>query len=399
MKNPATKLAFAALLATALPLSAAFAQGSQPIRIGSLMPMTGPASGVGVTHTIGSGMAVKEINAAGGIMGRQIQIITADDQGDPTQAVSEAKRLVFQEKVDLLLGPLLSGLVIATAPVLTEAKIASIHSGASTAITTQLLPYGFSMFTSVDEQAKSMVNYAANAKVKSAAILTDNGALSKAVHEPMREGLKARGITLTGLQEHDMRSTDITPQILALRRTNPDIILYIVTTGEDAGLAVKTLNDIGWDVPIVSPTFSNVTGPVLKIAGPDVFKGGKVIGQTYKTYTYCPGDAVGGSAFAKFLAKLKTAEPVNYERIGLLNVSWLYDGVYIYKAAIEGTKSTEGPKVAAWIEDNVAKLNDRISGRLAASKTSHFLIGADALEMVSRSDVRREDGMVQRAGC
>ncbi len=390
-----------AATAAALALLAGTASAQAPVlKIGAPMPITGPAAAIGFTHQLGSAMAIREINAAGGIMGRQVQLLIADDQGDPTQSVNEVKRLIHQEKVELMLGPIISHLVLAAAPILTEANVATIHTGGAATITPHVLPYGFSMFTSTDQQIKSMVRYAAEvAKVKSAAILTDTSAISKAAHEPLRAELKARGITITGVQEHEARAPDLTPQILGLRRGNPDIILFLTVTGEDAGLAVKTLKDIGWNVPIVSPTFANVTPVVLKIAGPDAFKGGNVIGQTYKTFTYCPSDPVGTSPFAQFLARLKAAEPAQFDRIATTTVSWLYDGAFILKAAVEGAKSTEGAKVAAWIEGNASTIPNRISGNVSASKTQHFLISAESLELVSRADERRQDGMVLRAGC
>lgn len=386
--------------AAAFALLAGAASAQAPLKIGAVMPITGPAAAIGFTHQLGSSMAIKEINASGGIMGRQVQLLIADDQGDPTQSVNEVKRLILQEKVELMLGPIISHLVLAAAPILTEAKVANIHTGGAATITPQVLPYGFSMFTSTDQQIKSMVRYAAEvAKVKSAAILTDTSAISKAAHEPLRAELAARNIRITGVQEHEARTPDLTPQILGLRRGNPEIVLFLTVTGEDAGLAVKTLKDVGWDVPIVSPTFANVTPVVLKVAGPDAFKSGKVIGQTYKTFTYCPGDPVGASPFAKFLEKLKAAEPAQYDRIATTTVSWLYDGAFILKAAVEATKGTDGVKIAQWIEGNAGTIRGRISGDVSASRTQHFLISADSLELVSRSDERRADGLVRRAGC
>jgi ABC-type branched-subunit amino acid transport system substrate-binding protein len=372
----------------------------EPIRFGGLFSMTGGAALSGQVNQMSAKLGIDEINEAGGILGRKITFIQADDQTDPTQAVSEMRRLISQEKIQLAVGPLISQFVIATAPLLTEAKIASMHTGASAAITPQILPYGFSMFASSDAQGKAMVRYAIETrKAKSAAILTDNGALSKAAQGAMKEALAARQIPLTGLQEHEFRTTDLTPQLLSLRQGNPDIILLITVSGADAGLVLKTLNDIGWKVPVISPTLSNVVPEVLTVAGPDAFKSGNAIGVTYKAFTYCPGDNSDQSPYAKLVAKVKALQPQQFDHIPLATVSWLHDGVYLLKAAAEATKSLEGPAIAQWIEDNARTLKGLPTGELSASKTNHFLIGDNALEPVEHPDVRSPAFLIQRAGC
>src|SRR5271166_6511436 len=93
-------LAAAALLLT----STAFAQ-TAPIKVGIFMSMTGPSAASSAANRFGADLAIQEINAAGGIQHRQLVAVYGDDQADPTIGVGEIKRLVFQEKVDIVVGP------------------------------------------------------------------------------------------------------------------------------------------------------------------------------------------------------------------------------------------------------------------------------------------------------
>src|ERR1700722_10072766 len=91
-----------------------------PIRLGEFLDITGGGATAAETTKFALDIAVADINAAGGIAGRQIVAITADTQTDPTVGVGEITRLVQQEKVDIIIGPLISQVALASLPVATE---------------------------------------------------------------------------------------------------------------------------------------------------------------------------------------------------------------------------------------------------------------------------------------
>ena len=166
--------ALAAATATA-SLPAAAQSGGEPVRLGALLSVTGnPANGL--TAQTGYKMAVDEINAAGGILGRKVEMIVADDANDPTQAVTSVKRLISRDRIQIMVGPMVSQSTLAVAPVLTEARVANVSVSGSSAITAKVAPYHFSLFTSIQGVAMASVEHAQkNLKAKSIAILTDTG--------------------------------------------------------------------------------------------------------------------------------------------------------------------------------------------------------------------------------
>jgi ABC-type branched-subunit amino acid transport system substrate-binding protein len=287
--------------------------------------------------------------------------------------------------------------LIAAAPVLNEAKIASIGSTGSEQITPQLAPYYFSALVNAEAQAKAMTTQAADVlKAKSAAILSDSGAQAKSFVESIKKEMAARNLKLTGVQEYQYRATDMTPQLLALKRGNPDTLLLFTSSGEDAGNAVKSLAELGWKVRVTGNYSVATFAPTaVKIAGKEAFK--DVTGTNYRAFTFCPGGER-PKAFLDFVAKARAYKPEVAARLSMAFASLLYESAYLMKAAVEASGGkTDGPTVAAWIEENARNYKGML-GKLSASKTSHFLIGVEALATVYPD--RLEDGVIQqRYGC
>ena len=394
MKRRSLPAALAAALLLA-PL-AAVAQ-PKPIKIGFFFDLTGGGATASEAAQFGASLAVSEINAAGGIGGRKVEYVIADTQTDATIGVGEIKRLVLQEKVDIVLGPLISQVLIAAAPVLNEAKIASIGSTGSELITPALAPYYFSALVNAEAQAKAMVAQSIDGlKAKSVAILSDNGAQAKSFVDSIKKELGARNLRITGTQEYAYRATDMTPQLLALRRGNPDTLLLFTSNGEDAGNALKSLDEVGWKVKVTGNySVAAFAAVAVGVAGKEAFE--NVTGTNYRAFTYCDGGAK-PQAYLDFVAKAKAFKPAEAARLSMPFASLMYEGTYLMKAAIEASGGkTDGPTIAAWIEAN-AKSYNGVLGALAATKDSHFLIGVDSLTAVHPARFG-EGGIQQRLGC
>src|SRR5450759_2102896 len=126
-----TAAAIAAGLGLALFAQGGIAQQSSqpPVKVGWLVALTGPNSSPGIGFDRGIKYAVEEINEAGGIKGRKLEVITRDTQGDPTKAVNAALELINNEKVEFTIGPTNSGEGLATTPVIARSKIPSLVFG------------------------------------------------------------------------------------------------------------------------------------------------------------------------------------------------------------------------------------------------------------------------------
>ncbi|MFN7634075.1 MAG: ABC transporter substrate-binding protein, partial [Acetobacteraceae bacterium] len=130
--------------ALAIFAGAGASRAQDTIKIGGMTSMTGAGSAIGRVADLGWRLAIEDINAAGGIMGRRVQFVLADTQTDPTHAVGEARRLVQNERIHAMVGPVTSQEVIPVTSVTTVAKIAQVTTAASSDLTPAFAPYHFS---------------------------------------------------------------------------------------------------------------------------------------------------------------------------------------------------------------------------------------------------------------
>jgi branched-chain amino acid transport system substrate-binding protein len=394
-------LAAATMLATAISAQAAVAQTlPDRIKVGAIAGVTGPGAATTFASITSYKMATRDINAAGGILGKQVDLIIADDQNNPTQAVSEARRLVGSEKVHAIVGPPFSTTALAVAPVLTEAKIFFVGTAGSSAFNETVAPYGFSTYFNIPAYSEAIVEFAVDRlKASKIALITDNGAQAKDAREQIKKQLAARKLSLVGDQEHEFNAADVTPQMLSLRRTNPDLVIQISGLGDDGGTVVKAMNDIGWQVPVITQVAAQSLGTYLKVAGADAFKKNKLYAMNYKAFTYCPNDPVGASNYSKFADSLAKFDPANKERLQPASVSLSYDNLWVVKHAAEGSKSLDGPAMAKWLIENAAKI-EVISGALSNPAGGvRQLFGRAGLAFTSDPTAPRADLLTPRAGC
>lgn len=386
------------LAVSGLALGASAAGAEEIIRLGVLPSATGPGAAIGAALTAGVDLAVAEINEAGGVLGRKFEIVRGDTQSNPTTAAGEARRLLEREKVEILIGPLVSQEAVPAVEVATAAKVVQVTNAGTTALTPQVGPYHFSFNTSSATAAEVMVNLiAGELGAKSVAILADDGGQSKTGVAALKKDLEKKGIAITGEQEFHFRADDLSPQILSLRRGEPDVLIFLTSTVDDSVKMLKTLSQVGWQPKIVGATSMSVYAPAIaRSVGPEAFE--NLYGVAYKGMTYCSTDAEGTSPYAEFAKKLQAAIPETAGKISISLASEYYDAVKLIAAGITATGATDGPTLAKWIETEGAKV-PLIHGAVSPSGESHFLFGPSELAMVHKPNATRSDGLMKRSGC
>ncbi|MCL4186243.1 MAG: ABC transporter substrate-binding protein [Rhodobacteraceae bacterium] len=386
--------------ATGLALAVAVPGGwaQEAIRMGGMVSVTGGGAAIGTTARMGWELAIKEINAAGGIMGRPVEFVLADTQTDPTHAVSEARRLIENEGVQAMVGPVTSQEVIPVTAVTTEKGIAQVTTAASTTITPEVAPYHFSNSPTGLNQMIANIDYAIDVMgAQKIALITDNGGMSKAAASEIVEYMTGRGHAPVIVQEFAFRAEDMTPQLFSMREAGADAVLIIGSLVDDVRTFLRNRDEIGWGVPVLgSLTLTNYAVGVARDLGPEVFEG--VLSVQFRGMTYCPGEPEGTSMFAQFAARARAEYP-DIDRVGGPSaISPYYIEPLILKAAIEGAGSLEGAAVAAWIVANAGSIENML-GTFAASDTSHFLPSSDAMAVVKNAYAPRADGLVERVVC
>lgn len=382
--------------AVALSLSSALAQ--ETFKMGGISSITGAGASVGRSSTEAWKLAIDTINANGGILGKQVEFVLADTTTDPTHGVSEARRLIENEKIQALVGPVTSQETIPIVAVTTEAKISQSTTAASSTLTPEVGPYHFSTSVTAANQMIPNIDYAIDVLgAKKLAIISDNGGMSKAGVTDILAYLKGKGMEPVAIQEFAFRTEDMTPQLLSLREAGADAVLFMASLGDDARKLLENRLDIGWDVPVLgNQTMTNYAVGNAKIVGDEAFEG--VYSTQFIGMTYCEGDAVGSSAFAKFVAHAKEAVPEVDKMGGAASLTPFYIQPVILAQAINGAGSADGPAVAKWLEENSDKV-EAIIGPISISSTNRFLPAPSAIKVVKHPHQVREDGLTERAIC
>ena len=241
-----------ALVAGALSWGAT-ALAQEPIRIGWLSSLTGPLSSAAIAENQGVQFAVDEINAAGGVNGRKLELVTRDTAGDPTKAVNLAKQLAFTEKVHFVIGPVNSGESLATVPIVSRAGIPNLVIGTVDELVDPVkYPRAFRAINTNRQWIEAANGYALNIlKRKKVAVIGDTTGYGTSSAKTAGELLEKAGIKPVYTALLDPNKTDLTDEMGKAKAAGADVLMpWSAATGLLARM-LNTRGDMGWDVPIV----------------------------------------------------------------------------------------------------------------------------------------------------
>jgi branched-chain amino acid transport system substrate-binding protein len=231
-------LAAVLVLLAALPLSGVIAQ-QPPIKIGFASAMSGPAAITGEGVRWGATLAVDEINAKGGVMGRKLEAYFADNKAQPGEAVSAVRKLADVDKVDVIIGQTHSGPCLSAMPVVKEIGIAMVVESCSHADIRKLSGKGGNEWTfrvALDDEimAYTFARYMAKRGVKSSSILAMNNDFGRGAAAAYDAAFKKAGIQLASTEFFDPGQPDYRPVLTRLKRANAETILGIILASDGA---------------------------------------------------------------------------------------------------------------------------------------------------------------------
>jgi branched-chain amino acid transport system substrate-binding protein len=315
------KLQMILLLAvTILVATTAFA--AEPLRIGALFSVTGPASFLGEPERNTLEMLVKEANAKGGIKGHKLELVVYDTQGDATKAVQLATKLIKNDKVAVIVGPSTTGETMAVIPVAEKEKIPLISCAAGIKITDPVKKYVFKTPANDHVAAEKIFNYMAAKKQRSVALLTVTDGYGASGREQLKDMAKKKGIAIVADETYGPKDTDMTAQLTKIKGSKADAI---ICWGTNPGPAIVTRNvkQLGIKIPlyqshgVASKKYIELAGkdnaegvllPAGKLAIYDKLKAGdpqvkllKAYDQAYKKAYNVEASTFGGYAYDSFL--------------------------------------------------------------------------------------------------
>ena len=234
-------------------------KGGQEVKVGSIAPLTGPLSTYGQSHKNAVDLAVEQINEKGGLLGKQVVMVHEDSQGDPVVGVNAAQKLIEQDGVVAIVGPIPSKIGMAVAPIAEESGIPIVVTGTSPQITPGK-DFVFRSCWTDDFQGVVMAKFAyEELGAATAAILYDLGNdYAKSVSEIFASTFEELGGTVVAMETHPTDATDFRAQLTNIKAASPDVFFFpdfyndaslIGRQAVELGLEAQFLGADGWDSP------------------------------------------------------------------------------------------------------------------------------------------------------
>ena len=345
------------LLAGVTVMLTCLARSAEPLKIGMVAPVTGPQAETGPYQIQGAKLAVEEINKAGGLLGRPIELVIEDDQTTNPGVVLAFSKLAGDKDIPAFIGPLFSTQVHAMAPDIQRTGRPVMIGATDPQLTHMGNPWLFRCRPNDSYSARVIADYGVNTLGKKKwAIVYSTEAFGTNGMKNLVEALKGLGVEPALVQGYTKNSQDFTPVAFAVKQSGADVMGTYMIVGPDQAIFARQLRQLGVNIAwIGSPT--TVATTVLKLAGPAL----------YGSYAVSDFAADSSPAAKEFAAKYEAT----YKSAPDFRGAWTYDAVHILALAIDNAKSLEPQKIREAILS--------VKGYVGAEGTYNFDQNGDGL--------------------
>ncbi|PWK10266.1 amino acid/amide ABC transporter substrate-binding protein (HAAT family) [Tumebacillus permanentifrigoris] len=342
------------------------------IKVGTNLELTGAVAAFGQSQLNGINLAVEEINKAGGINGKKLEVISADNASKKEESTRTATKLITQDKVDVLLGAAISGDTFAAVEVANNKKVPMLTPSATNdsitfdAKKSKLNEYVFRACFIDSFQGKVMADFSAkNLKAKNAVVYIDNSSdYSKGLAKSFTSTFTAGGGKVVAEESYQTKDTDFKAVLTRIKTLNPEVIFVpgyyeevgkIIKQAREMGIKVPMMGGDGWDAP-----------ELAQIAGAEN------LNNTFISNHYSSEDK--DPKVVKFIDNFKSKYNSVPDAMAVLG----YDGMYMMADAIKRAGSTDKEK----IKDALANTKDfeGVTGKIALDKNHDPVKAAVVLE-------------------
>jgi branched-chain amino acid transport system substrate-binding protein len=342
------------LVAAALLCWSMGALAADTIKIGVTGPFTGGSAPMGVSMRDGAKLAVAEINAKGGVLGRKFEVVERDDEAKNERGVQVAQELINKEKVVATVGFANTGVALASQRFYQEAKIPVMNNVATgTVITKQFAdqPENYVFRNAANDliQSAMIVEEAVGRrKFSKVAILADSTNYGQLGRADLEAALDRKGLKAVAVEKYNIKDVDMTAQLLKAKQAGAQVVLTYGIGPELAQIA-NGMEKLGWKVPMIG-SWTLSMGNFIDNAGKN--GEGTMMPQTFIQ----DGNNPRRKQFID--GYLKTYKAADGRMPSPVSAAQGYDSVYLLAAAIKQAGDTDGAKIRAALEN----LNEKVDG-------------------------------------
>ncbi|GAB4403486.1 MAG: ABC transporter substrate-binding protein [Rhodoferax sp.] len=263
MKFQRRTLIAAATLALALPL----AHAADPIKIGSVLSVTGPAAFLGDPELKTLQMEIETINKAGGVLGRPLQLVHYDDGSDAAKANAFGKRLIEEDKVDVIVGGTTTGSTMSMVPLVEKAGVPFVSLAGAVVIVEPVKKWVFKTPHTDRMAAEKVFDDMKKRGISKIALLSETSGFGQSGKKESHAVAAKYGISFVADETYGPKDTDMSPQLTKIRNTPGVQAVFIFGLGQGPAIATKNYAQLGIKLPLYH-AHGVASEEFIKLAGP-----------------------------------------------------------------------------------------------------------------------------------
>jgi branched-chain amino acid transport system substrate-binding protein len=231
-------------------LFAGLAMAQAPIRVGSVLSLTGPAAFLGDPELKTLQLYVERINGGGGVLGRKLELVHYDDGSDASKANTFAKRLIEQDKVNFIVGGTTTGSTMAMAPLVERAKVPFISLAGGVAIVEPVKKWVFKTPHTDRMAAEKVFEDMKKRGIAKVGLLSETSGFGQSGRKETQAVAAKYGVTLVGDETYGPKDTDMTAQLTKLRGAPGVQAIFVFGLGQGPAIVTKNYRQLGIEVPL-----------------------------------------------------------------------------------------------------------------------------------------------------
>jgi branched-chain amino acid transport system substrate-binding protein len=328
---------------------------AEPIRIGFSMAQTGPLAANGNSALLAMKIWRDDVNAAGGLLGRPVELVAYDDQSNPATVPGIYTKLIDVDKVDLIVGGYATNMLAPAMPVVMQHHMTFIGL-LGLAVNSQFhYPRYFAMIPSGPDPKPAFskgffdIAMAQNPRPKTVAIVAADAEFSRNAADGARRNAKEAGLEIVYDRSYPLSTVDYTPIVRAIQAANPDI-LFVGSYPQDTAGMVRAINEVGLDVKICCGGMVGLQSAALKTQ-----LGAQLNGIVNYDF-WLPAPTMQFPGMMELLKKYQARAPaVGVDPLGYYMPPFAYAYLQVLGQAVEATKSLDQGKIAEYIHGHSFK--------------------------------------------
>lgn len=362
------------VVGAALAVSTLAAMAADPIKIGSVLSVTGPAAFLGDPELKTLQLYVEELNKKGGVLGRQLELVHYDDGSDANKANSFTKRLIEDDKVDVIIGGTTTGATMSMVPLVTKAEVAFISLAGAVTVIEPVKKWVFKTPHTDRMAAEKVFEDMKKRGLSKVALLSETSGFGQSGKKETEAVAGKYGITLVANETYGPKDTDMSPQLTKIKNTAGVQAVFVFGLGQGPAIVTKNYKQLAINLPLYQ-SHGVASDEFLKLTG-GAAEGVRLPSPAQLIPDQLPANDPQAPVVASYEKTYKARYKEDVSTFG----GYAYDALMLTVDAIKRANGTDRAKVRDALE--ATKGFVATSGTFNMSPTDHMGLNLSAFRML-----------------